>query len=494
VADPDRFESGADEHGSDRSGTLAAVDAGKLELVKTWLARHGGRIDNIRDSVGRTALHQAAATNNYMLSGLVEGAMNDPYARDNRGLLAIDYPPGERETDARRILRRTFEGHQRSLKAMLQPTHPSIVAQPIDSWRRLARYRLLPEGKTALMIACEGNRPDVVRLLLKSGAIPQSVDWTLERTAVMYAIDADAGDCLTILLDADPALRDRPVRGVVDQIPTILLPLHMAAWSGKRACVAVLLRHGAEVDAHATGDRHAWTALHLAALNGHVDAVNQLLAAGADAALAENCRGFNALQLAMEHQHQGVIDALQVWAAKRTVNLLPFFVHDVHGTAEKFPLYQAPIPLVKAHCTICNVEKPTCPGVEYLVAPCPSCDRPRPWPVEFANEITRCDWCERQAEWPSEWPWESDDIRVCVDCLRAGHAAISHSTDLGFIDPSISIKGMLRGRKYVLAKAKEHGFETTVLETYGDGSQSLGVHLPQALIDDLMRTPRHPTL
>jgi uncharacterized protein CbrC (UPF0167 family) len=53
---------------------------------------------------------------------------------------------------------------------------------------------------------------------------------------------------------------------------------------------------------------------------------------------------------------------------------------------------------------------------------------------------------------------------------------------------------MLTGGSVNEIVPNEHGFETSVLETFSDGSQTIGIHLPQDLLDDLMRTPRHPTL
>ncbi len=55
-------------------------------------------------------------------------------------------------------------------------------------------------------------------------------------------------------------------------------------------------------------------------------------------------------------------------------------------------------------------------------------------------------------------------------------------------------QGRLDGGSAVLEKARQYGLETSVIKEFSDGSQSIGVHLPQGQLDELMRTPRHPTL
>lgn len=470
---------------------IATCDA---PAVKQWLVENKWRLGSIRDGLGRTPLHWAADYENYSISAAIELAMEDPYARDARGLLAIDYPPGEMETAARRILRHTFESHQRELENMLLPTHPSIVAEPTDSWRRKTRYRLLPDGKTALMMACEANRPDVVGLLLRSGASVDAVDWAEQHPASVYAIHADAAPCLQLLLEADPSQKDRAIALSIDLVPMSVSPLHLAAWLDKLQCLETLLQAGAAVDARSTGDRHSWTPLHLACIRGHVQAVQTLLAAGADPALAEAVEGFNALQLAMREQQDEVVQLLQDWAAQKSVNLLDIFESDPAETHKRFPLYRARINTVRGQCTICGAQREHCVGVDHLIAPCPACDRPRPWRADEAGEASRCIWCDRQGDWPQQWATEAEEIRVCLDCLRGGHAAVSHATDMGFLDPPLALQGMLMGISELPPAAKEHGFEIRVLETYSDGSQRMGVQVPQELLDDLMRTPRHPTL
>jgi uncharacterized protein CbrC (UPF0167 family) len=113
--------------------------------------------------------------------------------------------------------------------------------------------------------------------------------------------------------------------------------------------------------------------------------------------------------------------------------------------------------------------------------------------VDDAGEVTRCESCDRLGEWPEQWPRERDEI-VCYDCLRAGRAGISHTTGLGDVWPPTAIRGMTRAGNGDEPKAEKHGFKTTVLETYHDGSFTLGIHLPQDLLDELMRTPDHPAL
>jgi ankyrin repeat protein len=56
-------------------------------------------------------------------------------------------------------------------------------------------------------------------------------------------------------------------------------PLHYAAREGHKECVELLLRAGADKDAK---KKDGWTPLHLAAQNGHKECVELLLRAGAD--------------------------------------------------------------------------------------------------------------------------------------------------------------------------------------------------------------------
>jgi uncharacterized protein len=142
-------------------------------------------------------------------------------------------------------------------------------------------------------------------------------------------------DRLTMELDADPG-------AVASYSGDGFTPLHLAAFFGKGEAAALLLAHGASVDARGRGwmtgtplhsaasashtdvaallvdagadpdarQTHGWTPLHAAARNGNLALVELLLDRGADAA-ATNDDGASALDLAVERGDVALIDRIR---------------------------------------------------------------------------------------------------------------------------------------------------------------------------------------
>ena len=107
-------------------------------------------------------------------------------------------------------------------------------------------------------------------------------------------------------------------------------PLHWAASEGHAQAVQALLAAGAFVDriatcydsdyrgysSHIGDDWEGQTPLHLASEKGHLQTVLVLLEAGADTDV-RNDEGRSALHLAAEAGHKGVVEALLAAGAKR---------------------------------------------------------------------------------------------------------------------------------------------------------------------------------
>lgn len=149
------------------------------------------------------------------------------------------------------------------------------------------------DASTALMLAAENNQPEIVKLLIGRGADPNRQDnngWT----AVLKAAYQGNAKCIEILASHSKLELDRA--------------LLVATLMARKDAVKVLLDNGAEVDFRASDGR---TPLILAAGKGNKDIVELLLQAGADASLRDQAgqtaqavaaaKGFNDIAELLRH-------------------------------------------------------------------------------------------------------------------------------------------------------------------------------------------------
>lgn len=128
------------------------------------------------------------------------------------------------------------------------------------------------EGKTALMVAAETGRAEMVKYLLDRGAAVNVKDARFSATPLMWATLANNSKVTKLLLEhgADPKVRE-------SQGGTT--PLHAAAGRGNLESVRLLLAKGANVNDR---DKEARTPAMIAAAKGRLEILKLLVANEAD--------------------------------------------------------------------------------------------------------------------------------------------------------------------------------------------------------------------
>jgi ankyrin repeat protein len=268
----------------------AAASKGNAERVKALLAQ--GVDANALDAKGNSAL-KLAVTNGHVdaVDVLLIGGATLAAEQRSSGLSV-----------AAELLVRAAE------LASGGPTIDRLLAALGADERARALREANASGWTVLHLAAQAGSRHLLQLALGAGAQVDALIPALGATALMIAVQGGRADVVDALLGARTAglLACADVRG--------WSALHWAAQLGETAIVGALIAAGAPLEACADG---VGTPLMVAAENAHPDVVGALLAAGSVVGATDQ-EGWCALTIAAGKGHAPIVERLL--AAKADVN------------------------------------------------------------------------------------------------------------------------------------------------------------------------------
>jgi len=150
-------------------------------------------------------------------------------------------------------------------------------------------------GRTQLHLAAEAGDLQQVISLLDDGVATDSCD-DCQWTPLMYAAQDGFVDIVRVLLNNGADVNAVDKGGYTSVM--------LAAGDDRAEVIDILVDHGAKLDAQ--DNTGGWTALIWASKEGHIDSVNQLVAAGADQNLKDR-QGKTALAWAEIEGHRKIV-------------------------------------------------------------------------------------------------------------------------------------------------------------------------------------------
>ncbi|KAK4221984.1 ankyrin repeat-containing domain protein [Podospora fimiseda] len=292
-----------------------------------WLAAHGGFVGTAKvlalhgadinialaTADKRRPIHQAAQKGHLeMVRFLLEkGALLD--APKHGGATALWLACQEGHTDIVRLLLEAGASPvATALESNRTPFHQACRNGHLEIVKLLLQYRvnineLDKDGAPGLRLACHRGHKEVASLLIKQGADVNAASPKTGRMPLHQACQNGHEEIVRLLVD-NYARIDAQLK-----IHQGVTPLWIASYHGHTTIVSQLLNRGA--NPNSVNTQFGRTPLHQACQNGkediegHVDIVSTLLAAGADINLQQK-DGVTALFIAAQQGHAAIVKLL----------------------------------------------------------------------------------------------------------------------------------------------------------------------------------------